>query len=93
MIKEKRHIVRGERTRHLCGNPICIAPHHLAFGSSRENSLDSVKNGVKSAKLDEQKVRKIRDSTFSNSDLAKKFDVSTQTIRAARNGKSWTHIF
>lgn len=92
-IKEKRHIVRGERTRHLCGNPICIAPHHLAFGSSRENSLDSVKNGVKSAKLDEQKVRKIRDSTFSNSDLAKKFDVSTQTIRAARNGKSWTHIF
>lgn len=91
-IKERRAIKKSEHTLHLCANPRCIAPHHLTFGSPRENALTSVRNGSKTTKLDENKVRKIRDLTNSKADLALEFDVSEDTIRNVRDGRTWTHV-
>ena len=91
-IKEKRSIAKGEHTVHLCGNPECIAPHHLCFNTPRFNSLTSIKNGSRVAKLDEDKVRKIRDLSLSKKDLAVEFGVSEDTIRNVRDGRTWTHI-
>lgn len=90
-IKEKRPIVKGEHTVHLCGNSICIAPHHLCFNTVRFNSLSSLKNS-KVSKLTEDNVRKIRNLVFSKKDLAIEFDVSEDTIRNVRDGRTWTHV-
>ena len=51
--------------------------------------LDS---GSKVAKLDEDKVRKIRDLSLSKKELADEFDVSEDTIRNVRDGRTWTHV-
>ena len=91
-IKERRSIKKGEHTIHKCGNTKCISPHHLFFGSPRENSLTSVRNGSKVTKLDEDKVRKIRDLSISKSELALAFNVSEDTIRSVREGRTWTHV-
>ncbi|CAM9293480.1 unnamed protein product, partial [Laminaria digitata] len=58
-IATKRAIKPGEVTRHLCGNKLCIAPHHLVFGTPVANSLDSLKQGSTTCKFDEEKVREI----------------------------------
>lgn len=91
-IKERRSIKKGEQTLHLCGNNYCIAPHHLTFGSPRENALTNVRNGSGTAKLDANKVRKIRDLTYSLKELALEFKVHPATIGKVRSGRTWSHI-
>ncbi|CAM9113387.1 unnamed protein product, partial [Ectocarpus sp. 13 AM-2016] len=54
-IATKRAVRPGEVTRHLCGNKLCIAPGHLVFGRPVDNSLNSLKHGTKTCKLNEEK--------------------------------------
>lgn len=41
--------VHPDQTRHLCGNPPCVNPHHLLVGSYSENQMDRVGHGTSNA--------------------------------------------
>ena len=78
--------------RHLCNNTICCNPTHVNFGTYSGNSIDSIKNGSKSAKLDEHKVREIRKSIKSINELSSEYGVDYTTIRDVLKIKSWTWV-
>lgn len=93
-IKNERHAVKGEVCRHLCGNPVCINPNHLQFGTPSENAVDSIVHGSKTCKLNELSVREIRDRIFSSTqeELSKEYGVSVGTISSVQNNRTWKHV-
>ena len=88
----KRKRLDNEYTRHLCGNPPCVNPSHLRFGTARENAHDSILHGTMVAKLDKDKVIEIRKSNLSRKELSEIYMVSLSTIAQAINGRTWNHI-
>jgi HNH endonuclease len=86
----------GMLVRHLCGNPWCVRPTHLAAGTTQDNSDDMIRHGRSvrgerhpKSKLTAAGVQYIRTSTESHATLAKKFGVSETTIRDVRSGRRW----
>jgi len=77
---------------HKCNNKVCVNPDHLEFGTPKENSVYAVLSGSKSCKLSPEIVKEIRSSSLSCVELSDKFNVSADTIRSARNGKTWTGV-
>jgi len=91
-IKNKRQRADGEVVMHKCNNKVCVNPDHLEFGTPKENSVYAVLSGSKSCKLSPEIVKEIRSSSLSCVELSDKFNVSADTIRSARNGKTWTGV-
>ena len=92
-IKNGRHVTPGEVCRHLCGNPVCVNPHHLKFGTATENAVDALLHGSKACKLDPDKVREIRsNTTCTQEELSKQYGVSVGTIGSVQNNRTWKHV-
>lgn len=86
---------------HNCDVRHCINPQHLRIGTHLENVRDAVARkrypyGTKvlSAKLDEDKVRTIKEwsKTHTQQKLADIFAVSKWTIAQIVQGKAWKHV-
>lgn len=84
---------------HWCDDPTCVNPAHLFLGTKGENCADRSAKGRDShgedhylAKLSDDKVREIRTSDRSNTDLARKYGVSREAVRAARERRTWRHV-
>lgn len=90
---------------HKCDNPPCVNPEHLFLGTHADNIKDmfakhrnNPPRGQRnhSAKLNERKVRLIRkivsSHSMSNRRIAKRFGVSSQSIDAIANGRSWAWL-
>jgi len=81
--------------RHLCGNPACCRPEHLAAGDQRQNNLDTVAHGRhRAAKLDGAAARQIRERSASpdrpsQRSLAAEFGVSVSAVSAVVRGRTW----
>ena len=103
----KGPIPAGLRVTTSCGNPRCLNPTHLELATcgeiiSRTAKLPTVKQrrsiaGAKSApewkkKLDPQKVRHIRTSEQSQSELAQMYGVSQTLIANVRTYKAWKTV-
>jgi len=87
-------IPEGAVVRHLCGDPSCVRPDHLAVGDQRENNLDAVGHGRnRSAKLDAHAVRRMRERHAADRtpvhELADEHGVSPSAVSAALTGKTW----
>lgn len=85
---------------HTCDNRKCVNPAHLFLGTHKDNSEDMVKKGrvskgeaLPQSKLTQKQVDDIRvDRAFgrhSQSELARTYGVSQQTISDVLTGKIW----
>jgi hypothetical protein len=96
----------GQRTwavMHTCDNPPCVNPAHLVLGTIKENNQDMARKGRwgerklpvgedhGNAKLTDEQVIAIRQSTQSNTELAELYGVTNGTIEYARK-YGWKHI-
>lgn len=96
-IKYGRHKRKGEVCRHLCGNKLCIAAEHLAFGTVQENAADMLTHGSRAFKMSYSKAQEIRGRRSSNSpptkgELAAEYGVSVQTITSIEQNRSWKQV-
>jgi hypothetical protein len=87
--------------RHLCHNPPCVNPAHLAAGTPKDNAMDR-KNAGRGGNLKgtnngrsvltEADVLFIRASSESGPVLAATFGVTRTAICSIRRRRIWTHI-
>lgn len=96
-IKNKRHRLDTEVTRHLCGNKQCIREDHLEFGTHSENAVDTLQHGDgvinKLSSSDIQQIRgKYVSKKYTYNKLAIEYDVAVGTISNIIKRKTWKHI-
>lgn len=89
----------GMECLHADGDKTNARLSNLRWGTAFENSQDSITHGViprgskhAHAKLNETVVEQIRTSSESIAALAAHFNVHRETIRYARNRKTWRHV-
>jgi hypothetical protein len=93
----------GLQVLHKCDNPPCCNPDHLFLGTATDNANDMWSKGRgrpgrkigeehRSCKLTEAQVIEIRASTERNADIARRFNVSKNTIGAIKKLRIWKHI-
>lgn len=84
---------------HKCDNPLCVNPDHLFIGTDADNSKDrnskrrqayGVRNG--NVKIDESKVKLIRDATGTCADIARRFGLSEGHVWKIRKLQFWRHV-
>jgi hypothetical protein len=84
-------IPRGLLVRHLCDNPLCVNPEHLATGRDADNVRDRVEAGrtVPRAKLTEDQRGFIRAHPFSERGairMAKRFGITYSYAKRLMGG-------
>ncbi len=79
---------------HLCDNPRCINPLHLAAGTHQSNSRDMVAKGrnVCHRKLADWQVVQIREAAGTQRDIASRYGVSQTTVANIRAGKVYGRV-
>lgn len=90
---------------HECDNPLCVNPSHLKTGTIQDNNLDrdlkkrqvalrGEKHGL--SKLTKESVNEIKQLHAwlykKEKELAEKFNVSINTIRDIRYGRTWNIV-
>lgn len=88
--------------RHSCDTPRCVNPNHLSEGTVADNVQDAVDrgrhvHGIKHgmAKLDENKVRQIREllkAGMKQADIGEIFGVRQSTIGDINTRHIWKHV-
>lgn len=103
----KGDIPNGMYVLHKCDNRKCVNPDHLFIGTAKDNTQDMIAKGrARSkpnkginhgcAKLDEKRVNEIKEykkQGMCNSDIAKIYNINSNTVQKIVNGKIWKHIF
>jgi hypothetical protein len=94
----------GMNILHKCDNPRCINPEHLFLGTQFDNMRDMIKKGrapIKDGeknpnrKLTIDQIREIRKMNIAYGDnrkIARKYNVTSTTIKNIRNGKLWAKV-
>jgi hypothetical protein len=89
---------------HHCDNPACVRFKHLFLGTKADNNADMTEKGRRApmphlqgtrnhaARLTEDAVRTIRQSTESGPVLATRYGVTRVTISAIRRRLIWNHL-
>lgn len=95
----------GLHVCHKCDRPVCVNPKHLFLGTPKDNMRDCIKKGRAkkekgvdryNAKLDEDKVRRIRflfhDAKMTCFKISKMFRVNSKTITQIVLRNRWKHV-
>lgn len=83
--------------RHLCSNPSCCRPDHLAVGTPLENAQDTVAAGRRVHSRKSFRQRKadtlaIRMADGTHASIAERMGVSLSTVSRARRGATWGNL-
>ena len=91
-LKLGRPIKDNMEASHMCGNASCVNPNHLAEETAVENMQWKIHHGT-GRKFTEEQHEQIREErkTQSTKQLAKKYNVSTSTIRRIVGKKVYKH--
>jgi hypothetical protein len=92
MIIDGKPRVAGLQALHGCGNPACVNPAHLRWGTVLENVEDAIAHGKVKRSLNEEQVRAIRVSSESDRILAERHAVSSSIINAVRAGRTYRWV-
>lgn len=95
--KLNRELQPHEITRHLCHNPPCCNPEHLAVGTTQDNVNDKIlagrqakgeKNGA--SKLTDEQVKEIRElnGKMSLRDIGKLYGIHYVHVSRIQSGRS-----
>lgn len=89
----------NKHVRHLCDNPRCCNPCHLALGTDLDNSDDKCKQGRQArgsgngrSKLSEYQVLYIYESSKTQKDLAAQFGIRQSMVSRIKNGIYWNWL-
>ncbi|WP_416832984.1 MAG: HNH endonuclease signature motif containing protein [Erythrobacter sp.] len=80
--------------RHLCDNPACCRPDHLAVGTTLENAEDRQRAG-RGGKNSKPLVQRKRDALAArlakgtDAETARELALSISTVNRVRRGRSW----
>lgn len=85
---------------HHCDNPRCVNPAHLFLGTHNDNRQDCVRKGrgsygIGRAKLGLDDVKQIKSELrrgVMGIDLAKRFNISTQSVSSINCGHVWPSV-
>lgn len=82
--------------RHICGNPACVNPAHLAPGTKLENAHDKRVHGTagRGVLTEEQAidVLELIRTGFKYSDIAEAFDCSRALVSQIALGRAWAWV-
>lgn len=82
----------GAIIMHVCDNPPCVNPHHLAAGTRTLNMVDKIAKGRQHSKLTADQVRAIRADPRPDKVVATELAVSPATIFCARTRRTWAWL-
>jgi len=88
----RRPLPPGSCLMHSCDRPSCVNPAHLSIGTKRSNAADMTAKGRRASKLTLEQALAIRaraKAGEATSALARRFGVSTSTIRSIKSGSAW----
>ena len=101
---ENGKIPDGLKACHHCDNKSCVRPSHLFLGTSKDNTQDLIKKGLKVTpkgesvighKLTIAAVKEIKSAPQIRGlipMLARKFGVSNSSIKSVLDGRTWKEV-
>lgn len=97
--KNNTSVPSGQVLLHSCDTPSCVNPAHLRPGSQKNNVDDRVSkdrsakgedNGrARLKKKDVEKIKNLRDQGWTETSIAKLFDVGRSTISNILHNRTW----
>lgn len=82
--------------RHLCGNPLCCRPSHLAIGTRQDNSNDMVaQSRQRNRVLTHNQVRDIRAMAARKArivDICQRYGIAQKTVWLILAGRTYRHV-
>ena len=84
---------KGRIARHNCDNPICCNPHHIVWGDHQDNMNDMKereRHGL--PKIVIRSIRKLLAEGRTQSDIAKLYGVSRETVSSISTGRRTSEI-
>lgn len=101
-VTHDRELTSDIHIRHLCHNPLCTNPDHLAIGDAQDNANDRMEAGRvligekhPRAKISGETAKGIGEAIkhgLKNSKIADKFGCSIKIIDKIRSGHSWSSV-
>jgi hypothetical protein len=94
-------IPKGMSVCHKCDNPPCVNPLHLFAGTHADNMADMREKGRArglvgvehhSAKLNDESAMAIYESAGTQHEIARRFNVSRETVSGIKTKRYWRHI-
>lgn len=86
---------------HICDNPSCVNPRHLALGNPALNAQDMIKKGRKKvfpgssngmAKLTEALATEIYHAPGVHADIGKRYNITQTVVSNIKAKRKWKHI-
>ena len=93
-------VPEGLVVRHLCNNPICANPSHLAVGTQKDNIADRERAGRGNpprgeshphSRYSDEIIQAVREATGSQYEIARRFGMSRSYVSAIRLG-TWRKV-